>query len=98
VSCVRCAKRVSGLLLEASGVNNRCATPGWAQTLARNSSREAGTRIHTQTQTSKLTILFSSPPTPSLPPLSFPFTYTADDQHATVTDGDARSHNAPAIY
>ena len=46
VSCVRCAKEVSGLLLEASDVINRCATPRRAQTLARNSSREAGTRIH----------------------------------------------------
>jgi hypothetical protein len=59
--------------------------------------REAGTRIHTQTQTRALTILFASHCISSSS-LSFQFTYTADDQHATVNDGNARSHNAPALY
>jgi hypothetical protein len=42
VSCVRCAREVSGLLLEASGSEYRCATPRRAQTLARNSSTRGG--------------------------------------------------------
>jgi hypothetical protein len=42
VSCVRCAREVSGLLLKASGCEYRCATPRRAQTLARNSSTRGG--------------------------------------------------------
>ena len=93
VSCVRCAKDVSGLLLEGSGWEYRCP----AQTLVLNSSPEAGTRIQTQTQTRQQAILFASQSLSS----SLPFyihLYTPDDQHATVTEGNARSHNAPALY
>jgi hypothetical protein len=51
VSCVRCAKEVSGLLLEASEVSAdalRLQVRRRGQTLAVNSSREAGTRIVTR--------------------------------------------------
>ena len=60
-------------------------------------SRGGDRILCTQTQTSEQAILFHSYSISSCLPF-FIHSYTPDDIHATVTESDARSHHATALY